>query len=302
MKDCIGTISPSTQKKYSTRMILEVAELSSSAYYKKPTVRELKKRGPKTKISDDLLLVYVKEVISNLTFHGVGYKKIAARVRRKLVKRRLSVGKNRVYNLMKANNLLQRPSGGRGKKRVHNGSIHTEKPDVMWGTDAKKVWTNEEGWCNFFGVMDHFNSEIITFHMSKSGDRIETLRPVQNAVKIRYGSLCKNAAKGTALRLDLGTSNTSKYFSDGAEFIGVELSYSWARSPECNGMIERFHRTLEEQVLQLNDFKNLEEARAVIGDFIKNYNDNWLLESYGYLSPVEKRMEFQENLNLQKTA
>ena len=35
------------------------------------------------------------------------------------------------------------------------------------------------------------------------------------------------------------------------------------RRPECNGVIERFMRTLKEQCLYLHRFQTLEEARAI---------------------------------------
>lgn len=43
-------------------------------------------------------------------------------------------------------------------------------------------------------------------------------------------------------------------------------------SPESNGCIERFNRTLEEQVFSLNHFRTLDEAgAAAIARFIDNY-------------------------------
>ena len=42
--------------------------------------------------------------------------------------------------------------------------------------------------------------------------------------------------------------------------------------PECNGVLERFIRTLEEECIHLHDFETLEKAKAVIGAFIERYN------------------------------
>ncbi|HEX2090887.1 MAG TPA: integrase core domain-containing protein [Longimicrobiaceae bacterium] len=59
---------------------------------------------------------------------------------------------------------------------------------------------------------------------------------------------------------------------------------------ECNGLIERFMRT--EECISLHQFRTLEEARAVIGDFIQRYDSEWLLERHGYKTPAEVRCEF----------
>jgi putative transposase len=42
--------------------------------------------------------------------------------------------------------------------------------------------------------------------------------------------------------------------------------------PECNGVIERFVRTLKEQCIDLHRFRSLPEAQRIIGEFIPRYN------------------------------
>jgi transposase InsO family protein len=59
--------------------------------------------------------------------------------------------------------------------------------------------------------------------------------------------------------------------------------------PECNGIIERWMRTLKEECLYLHDFETLDEARQVIGEFIERYNTEWLLERHGYRTPAAVR-------------
>lgn len=68
------------------------------------------------------------------------------------------------------------------------------------------------------------------------------------------------------------------------------------RSAECNGIIERFHRTLEEQVLQIQTFSSFEEAYNTINQFIKNYNTNWILHRLNYCSPIEYRGKYAQSL------
>jgi len=61
--------------------------------------------------------------------------------------------------------------------------------------------------------------------------------------------------------------------------------------PECNGIIERFMRTLKEECLYVHRFQTLDEARAVIGAFIEKYNNEWLIQRHGYRTPAEVRRE-----------
>ena len=44
-------------------------------------------------------------------------------------------------------------------------------PDIMWGADGARILTAEEGWCWFFGAVDHLNGEVVGHHVCKRGDR-----------------------------------------------------------------------------------------------------------------------------------
>ncbi len=69
----------------------------------------------------------------------------------------------------------------------------------------------------------------------------------------------------------------------------MTISPSYVGEPECNGVIERFIRTLKEQCLYLHQFASLAEAREVIAVFIKTYNTECLLERLGYQTPAAAR-------------
>ena len=269
------------------RMILRVIDYSSAAYYDPGEDNHPEKRGPKTVISDEALKREIKQAMDSIPFHGTGYKKIHSRMNRILHKKGQSVGKNRVFRIMREENLLNRAPGGTGSSRPHDGTPITDAPDVVWGTDGKKFFTRRDGWCWLFDVIDHFNSEIVGYNAVKYGDRFEATRAVQIAVKHRFGILDKDSARGLVVRSDYGSQYTSEYYAKSMDHLGIEISHTWARSPESNGIIERFHRTIEEQLFSLHDFETLEEADKAIGKFVERYNREWMLERQGYLSPEE---------------
>lgn len=281
-----GEKSPVTGKRYPMSQILKVAGVSSAGWYGKRGVKAQKqKRGPKTAIPDGELVVQLRREIIMSRFHSEGYKKLGARLKR----RDIYVGKNRVYRLMKTHNLLAPVRAGTGTSRLHNGTIITELPNQMWATDGKQFYTEEEGRCWLFSVIDHCNDEILAWHIAKKGDRFAAMEPVREAVRREYGVIDKGIVHGIglALRADHGSQYDSNDFQKEIAFLGFEYSPSFVRSPECNGVIERFHRTLKEQVLDMHQLKNLEEAREVIGRFIEDYNRAWIIERLGYRSPLE---------------
>lgn len=75
-------------------------------------------------------------------------------------------------------------------------------------------------------------------------------------------------------------------------FLGIESSPAFVRQPEGNGCIERFFRTLKEQLLWIRRFRDLEELRGAPQEFRDRYNRPWILERLGYRSPAQARRDF----------
>src|SRR3954451_18943538 len=59
--------------------------------------------------------------------------------------------------------------------------------------------------------------------------------------------------------------------------------------PETNGVVEKFLQTLKEQVLWIERFDTLEQLRARVRQFARDYNEHWLLARHGYRSPHQAR-------------
>jgi hypothetical protein len=68
------------------------------------------------------------------------------------------------------------------------------------------------------------------------------------------------------------------------KWLGCTISPSFVGEPECNGVAERFTRTLKEHCIYLHQFASLEEARRVISEFIARYNVEWLIERLGMVA------------------
>lgn len=284
------------EQPYPVRMVLKVAGLSSAAWYTGSRAKAQKNRpGPKPMISDEELVAAIRQDLASSCFHSEGHKKVRARLRRKGIR----AGRKRYLRLMKAHNLLApvRPRWN-GSSRRHDGTIRTDHPNRMWGTDAKQFWACQHGLCWFFGLIDHWNDEILGWHASVIGDRFAALEPVHQAVKNQFGSVGKGIVHDTGLflRSDHGSQYDSRDFQAELTYLGLVHSPAFVRSPECNGIIERFNRTLQEQVFDVHCFETIDEAREVIRKFIDDYNRFWLIERLGHRSPLEFKAERQNVL------
>jgi hypothetical protein len=43
--------------------------------------------------------------------------------------------------------------------------------EKLWGTDATRFYTKEDGWCWFFVAVDHCVTDVVGWHVAKKGDR-----------------------------------------------------------------------------------------------------------------------------------
>lgn len=289
-------MSELTGENYPMSLILKVTGMSSSGWYGKPRHRGTPmRRGRKPKLDDASLLEKIKGTLASVPFCGEGYKKVWHRLKMSGV----TVGKSRVQRLMRENDLMSpyRHYQARKRKSGHKGTIITDAPNVMWATDGKKFWVADKGWCWLFPVIDHFNDEIIAFNVSKIGNRFAAMEPVRTAVKNRFGKVEKGICEGIGLllRLDHGSQYDSNDFRKEMDFLGVEMSHAFVRSPECNGCVERFNRTIEEEVFSVNTFVTLEEAETAVAKFVDDYNHGWILHRLDLQSPIEYRSNYESS-------
>lgn len=282
-------ISPTTHKPYGLKRVCEAWGVCRSTLYRAANASP-KRRGPKPVIEELTLLDKIKKDLQESPFKGEGHRKVHARLKRDGIK----VGRNRVLMVMRKNALLSPHRTAYRPPNPHEGRISTDTPNVMWATDGTKIRTVEDGWVWVFSVAEHWNAECLGWHVCKIGDRFAALEPVSQAVKTIYGSLGKGVAAGVKLRMDNGSQYTSEYFLKQIGYLGLEVSFGLVRQPETNGIEERFQRTLKEQAIEGRVFRNADEVREAVGQFVRLYNEKWLLAKLGYASPLEARRNYEK--------
>ena len=283
--------SPSTDEPYGVERVCRIFEMPRSTYYarQKSAVSALpapKRRGPKPRTTDEKLLELVRADLTSSPFHGEGYRKVWARLR---VVEGVRVSAKRVLRIMREHHLLSPHRGRQATGLVHDGRIITDAPNMMWGTDGMRVQTIEDNWGWIFVAIEHWNAECVGFHICKEGSRYAALEPIAQGVRRIFGATSADAARGLALRLDHGPQYISDHFLNQVRFWGIQPSFSFVEEPQTNGVAERFNRTLREQVINGRVFKNLDEVRRAVADFVERYNAQWRVEKLGFKTPIEAR-------------
>lgn len=285
--------SPSTQRPYGVVQVCQEWGLSRSTCYLQRTRAETPpatsaKRGPKTLYTDEGLIMHIRHVLATSPFLGEGHRKVWARLRAQGIRPL----KSRVLRLMRQAGLLAPSRAPRVVgPRVHDGTITTERPNQMWGTDATSTVTVENGAVTVFIGVDHCTLEGIGILAAKRGTRFEALEPIRQGVRQQFGAVSAGVATALQVRHDHGSQYMSDDFQAELRFLGITSSPAFDRAPEGNGVAERFIRTLTEQLLWVRTFQTVEDLRQALHAWLRLYNEQWLVERHGFRSPAQVRRD-----------
>ena len=278
-------ISPSTGKRYGVVRTCAAWGIPRSSFYASQCPRscpneetptpERKKPGPNTEVSDEELLALIREDISSSPFTGEGHRKVWARLR---FRQGIPVARKRVLRIMREANLLSPHRTPQKPPCEHTGRIVTDEPNVMWGTEGAKVLTTDDGWGWIFACLEHWNAEVMGCHVTKRGDHLAACEPVAQGILSEFGSVVAGAARGISLRIDHGSQYLSDHFQKQIRAWGMAPRFAFLEQPQAGGVVERFFRILKDQVIYGRVFKNLEEVRQAVSDFVELYIQRWFLK------------------------
>ncbi len=298
--------SPGTGLAYGVERVCAAWGFARSSFYAMKSRREAtadrppaKRRGPKPTLSDAELLAAIRTDLAASPWQGEGHRKVWARLR---VRDGIRVSRKRVLRIMRENTLLSPHRCRRRDARAHDGEIVTDAPNLMWGTDGVRVFTVDDGWGWIFTAVEHWNAECVGWHVCKKGDRFAAAQPISMGLARLYASTAAGVARGLSLRMDHGTQYLSEYFTKQIAYWGIQPSYAFVEQPQTNGVAERFNRTLKEQIIHGRIYRNIDELRVAVREFVEKYNAQWLIEKNGYLSPAQARHAWYEAVSLRPAA
>ena len=152
-----GAHSISTRRAYGVQRVCRVWHRArSSVYARRQATTSPCRRGPVAAAPDDVLVGHIGRMLEASPFHGEGYRKAWAKLRVEGIR----TSQERVRRLMREHD-LQAPHrvGHAHGPKAHDGTITTEAPDVMWGTDMTPTVTVSEGAAFVFVAVDHCTTD-----------------------------------------------------------------------------------------------------------------------------------------------
>ena len=151
-------VSPSTNRPYGVVAVSRLWGVARATLYRhrRPAAGP-RRPGPIGPMPDDELVDAIRHLLAEGPFHGEGYRKIWARLRFAGIR----TSKRRVLRLtgehgLQAPGRVGRPHG----PKAHDGTIRTERVDLMWGSDLTSTLTGE-GQASIFVAVDHCSAGCV---------------------------------------------------------------------------------------------------------------------------------------------
>jgi putative transposase len=269
--------------KASIRHICRVLSVSRSLLYGSP---EAEAPAPKASI-DEALAERIHQLIE--AHPSFGYRRIWALLRGQ---DRLKVNRKKVYRIMRARGWMMKQRRVAPRPRVQRRRSQAASSNERWAMDVTHVYCGEDGWAHLAVVIDCHDREVIGYEFSLRGRAREAERALEEACLRRFGTL-RPCGQTPVIRSDNGLIFLSRRFREACRFYRLRQEYITPYTPEQNGLVERFFRSLKEECVWQHRFAGFDEARQEIVRWINWYNTGRPHQALGYRSPQQYRQQLR---------
>jgi len=258
---------------YPISMLCDLLTVSRSSFYYQPAEAD----------ESDL-----REAVNQLAaqFPTYGSRRLAAQLRRAPYK--LTVNRKRVQRMMREEQIncrvkrrvIQTTDSKHAFPRYPNlvADLEITHPDQVWVSDITYIRLREE-FIYLAVIMDVFTRIMRGWQLG-----------LGLGVELTLGALELALDKGTPEihHSDQGLQYAATDYTVRLQSVGAQISMAEVGQSAQNGYAERVIRTIKEEEVYLNDYRDLQDAREQIGRFIDDvYLSKRIHSSLGYLTPAE---------------
>jgi len=265
--------------KASLRRICSLLGVSRSALAVKPAAEK------KPPVMDELLVERTRRVITE--YPTFGYRHVWAILR---FGEGVHVNRKAIYRIFRIKGWFVHQRAVKPKPRVRGSRSRASRSNERWAMDLTHVHCGVDGWAHLAAVIDCHDREIVGFEFARRGRAKEAERAVEGACIQRFGTL-RPAGETPLLRSDNGLIFQARRFRAACRDYRLQQEFITPYTPEQNGMIERFFRTLKEECVWQKNFASFAEARREVSRWIRWYNAERPHSALGYKSPLEYRAQ-----------
>lgn len=261
-------------KDISIAKMCEWSGVARSTFYYEPHLA-----SPRPITLDEAVVLEIRKIIDE--FPGYGVRRIHAVLRDRLEK---AVNRKKVRRIIRVNGWQVRKKPVGSRPRAHGLRSIATRPNERWAIDTTHIFCGLDGWCYLTAIIDCCDRSIVGWRLSRRGIAKIAAAALEDAIRARglkapLASLC--------LRSDNGLVFGAKAFVKVVKGHGLDQEYITPYTPEQNGMIERWFRSLKEECVWLNRFSSKDDAFEAIGRWIDRYHNERPHQALGYLTPAQ---------------
>ncbi len=222
-----------------------------------------------------------------LRWPAYGYRRVHA----ELLRQGWSVNHKRILRLMRADNLLclRRRKFLLTTDSQHGLPIYPNVAEEMLLTSIDQLWVADITYIRLqvefvclAVLLDAFSRRCIGGALRRSLEAALVLEA------LRMGLTRRHPRPGLVHHSDRGVQYASRDYTALLQQHGIRISMSRLATPYDNAQAESFIKTLKYEEVYRTEYRNLEEAKALIGKFLeKVYNQQRLHSALGYRPPLE---------------
>ena len=200
----------------------------------------------------------------------------------------LRVNRKAVYRILKVKGWFVHQRVATPRPRVQGRRNRAQRSDERWAMDVTHVPCGADGWGHLTAVIDCHDREVNGFEFALRGRAKEAERALEEACLARFGTL-RPPGPTPVVRSDNGLIFQSRRFRAACRDYRLRQEFITPYTPEQNGLIERFFRSLKEECVWQHNFASFGEARTAITRWIEWYNAERPHQALGYRSPRQFR-------------
>ncbi|MCB9725552.1 MAG: IS3 family transposase [Spirochaetaceae bacterium] len=241
--------------------------------------------GRREPVVDELLAARIHRLIQQHPTYG--YRRIWALLR---FREGVRVNQKAVYRVLRVKGWFVHQRQPKARPRVRASRSVAPASNVRWATDVTHIPCGRDGWGHLAAVIDCHDREIVGYEFALRGRAREAERAVEEACIRRFGTLRPRGPK-PIVRSDNGLIFQSRRFREACRDYGLRQEFITPYTPEQNGMIERFFRSLKEECVWQHSFRSFREATHHVDRWIRWYNEERPHQALDYRSPSEYRAQ-----------
>lgn len=245
-------------------------------------------RPKRRRAIDTGLAERIRELIQ--THPSFGYRRIWALLR---FKDGIRVNRKKVQRIMQLKRWQCTKRKHTAHPRVKRRRSQSSYSNERWAMDVTHIDCGRDGWGHLVAVIDCHDRQIVGYEFALRGRAKEAERALEMACLSRFGTL-RPAGATPVIRSDNGLIFQSRRFRKACRFYRLKQEYITPYTPQQNGLIKRFFRSLKEECVWQHRFASFAEARATVVRWLQWYNDQRPHQALRYLSPSLYRQQLKQ--------